>query len=43
MRCGRAHSDGRRAAVGIAREQLIAVDEVEQGHRLAAQGMDEMV
>ena len=31
------------AAVGVAREQLIAVDEVQQGHRLAAQGMDEMV
>ena len=31
------------AAVGVAREQLIAVDDVQQGHRLAAQGMDEMV
>ena len=31
------------AAEGVAREQLIAVDEVQQRHRLAAQGMDEMV
>ena len=31
------------AAVGVAREQLIAVDDMQQGHRLAAQGMDEMV
>jgi hypothetical protein len=30
------------APIGLAREQLIAIDEIEQRHRLAAQGMDDV-
>ena len=29
--------------IGLAREQLVAIDEAEQGHRLAPQGMDHVV
>ena len=31
-----------RAGVGLAREQLIAIDQVEQRHRLLAQRMDDV-
>src|SRR5882724_5504460 len=30
------------ALIGTAREELLTIDQVEQGHRLAAQGMDDM-
>src|SRR5260370_32815055 len=30
------------ALIGTAREELLAIDQVEQSHRLAAQGMDDM-
>ena len=30
------------ALISTAREELLAVDQVEQGHRLAAQGMDDV-
>ena len=30
------------APVGAAREELLTIDQIEQGHRLAAQGMDDV-